>query len=171
MKALFATIILVLTVIGLSCQKNKTNQLTARELKIYKTILEDKSKEIVVIDESIVGVFGEISIGKLKEILKGLQNDTFDNFAKVNSKATNAENEFVAPFDYEILNKAEFEKKNLNLSRYYVFSRVGFSDDGKQAVVMFNYVCTALCSEGAYYLLQSNGENWEIVQKSESWKS
>jgi hypothetical protein len=171
MKALFATIILVLIGVSLSCQKPETNQLTSQELKIYKTILGDKPKEIVVIDESMVGVFGEISTGKLKEILKGLQNDTSDNFAKANSKAINVENGFTAPFDYEMLSKTEFEKKNLNLSRYYVFSRVGFSDDGKQAVVMFNYVCTALCSDGAYYLLQNNGENWEIVQKSESWKS
>ena len=171
MKALFATIMLVLIGIGLSCQRSETNQLTARELKIYKTILSNKPKEIVVIDESIAGIFGEISTGKLKEILKGLQDDTFNNFAKVNSKTTNIENGFTPPFDYEVLSKTEFEKKNLNLSRYYVFSRVGFSNDGKQAVVMFNYVCTALCSDGAYYLLQNNGENWEIVQKSESWKS
>ena len=162
---------MVLIGVSLSCQKPETNQLTAQELKIYKIILGDKPKEIVVLDESIVGVFGEISTGKLKEILKGLQNDTFDNFAKVNSKAIDIENGFTAPFDYELLDKAEFEKKNLNLSGYYVFSRVGFSNDGKQAVVMFNYVCTALCSDGAYYLLQNKGETWEIIQKSESWKS
>ena len=170
MKVLFTIVILVVTFVS-SCQKNETNQLNTQELEIYKLILGEKPKEIVVIDETRVGVFGEINTGALKEILKGLQNDTFDNFAKVNSNPTNIDNTSNASFDYPILNKNEFEKKNLNLDRYYVFSRVGFSNHRKQAVVMFTFVCNALCSDRAYYLLEKKNDNWEIIQKSESWKS
>lgn len=171
MKTLFTTIILMLIGIGLSCQKNYANQLTAQELKIYKTILGDKPKEVVVIDESIVGVFGEISTGGLKEILKGLQDDTFNNLAKINSNPTIVETGFEGAFDYPILSRAEFEKKKLNPGRYYVFSRIGFSNDGRQAVVMFIEVCDLLCGKGTYFLLKNNNGFWEIEKESEAWRS
>ncbi len=82
MKTIITTLIIIFIGINLCCQTKKTNQLTTQELEVYKTILGDKPKEIVVIDESTVGVFGEISTGGLKKILSGLQNDTFDNFVK-----------------------------------------------------------------------------------------
>lgn len=178
MKALIKNGQIVITIlifflvgIGLSCQTDKTSQLTAQELKIYKIILGEKPKEIVVINESMVGVFGEISTGELKEILEGLQNDTFDNFAKVNSTPTIVKNSTQAAFDYPLVTKVDFERKNLDSSRYYVFSRVGFSNDGKQAVVMFVDVCNPLCSKGNYFLLSNKNGFWEISQESESWKS
>ena len=157
--------------ISLSCQRDKTNQLTTQELKIYKIILGEKPKEIVVINESMVGVFGEISTGKLKEILEGLQNDTFDNFAKVNSTPTIIKDSTQATFDYPLVNKVDFERKNLDSSRYYVFSRVGFSNDRKQAVVIFVDNRSPLGANGTYFLLANKNGIWEIVQESEMWRS
>jgi hypothetical protein len=157
--------------IGLSCQTDKTTQLTAQELKIYKIILGEKPKEIVVIDESMVGVFGEISTGKLKEILEGLQDDTFDNFANVNSTTISIGDSTQTTFDYPLVSKVDFERKNLQLNRYYVFSRVGFSNDGKQAVVIFVDNRNPLGAKGAYFLLVNKNGIWEIIQESESWRS
>jgi len=167
------TIILIFFLIGisLSCQTKQPNQLTAQELEVYKTILGNKPKEIVVINESMVGVFGEISTGKLKEILEGLQNDTFDNFAKVNSTPTSIEDSTQATFDYPLVNEVDFEKKNLALSSHYVFSRVGFSNNGKQAVVMFADVRNPLGAKGTYFLLTKKSGFWEIKQESEIWRS
>jgi hypothetical protein len=177
MKALFKngqiiTIILIffLAGIGLSCQTNTVNQLTEQELKICKIILGEKPKEFVVIDESIVGVFGEINTGKLKEILKGLRNDTFDNFANINSTSTGIEDSIQTAFDYPLINKADFEKRDLKPSRYYVFSRVGFSNDGKQAVIMFIEVYP-LSGKGIYFLLKNNNGFWEVEKESEVWRS
>ncbi len=131
----------------------------------------EKPRENIVIDESRIGVFGEIDNGRLKDILKGLQNDTFNNFVKVNSIPINLEDGTTSPFDFPIFNKTDFEKKNLKSNRYYVFSRVGFSDDGKQAVVIFVDVCEPLCTKGNYFLLVNKNGNWQVVEESDSWKS
>lgn len=165
-KVIFAILIFLSVGSGNSCQTKETNQLTTQELEVYKTILSGKSKEIVVIDETKVDVMGEISTGVLKETLRGLQNDTFDNFVKVNSTPSNIEDSIQTAFDYPIISKADFEKKNLEPSRYYVFSRVGFSNDRKQAVVIFIDVCEPLCSKGTYYLLTKQNGFWEITQES-----
>ena len=171
MKLLFAILIFFFIWIGLSCQAEQTNQLTKQELEVYKSILGEKPKEIVVIDESMVGVFGEISEGGLKEILRGLQNDTFDNFVKINANPSSITDGIQTSFDYPLMTNVSFEKKNLTLSSHYVFSRVGFSNDGKQAVVMFADVSNPLGAKGTYFLLTKKSKFWEIEQESEIWRS
>ncbi len=171
MKIQFTILISLFIIFCSTCQTKQLNQLTAQELEVYKTILGNKPKEIIVINESLVGVFGEISTGKLKEILEGLQSDTFDNFAKVNSTPTNIEDSTQATFNYPLVNKVDFERKNLDSSRHYVFSRVGFSNDGKQAVVIFVDVCEPFCTKGNYFLLVNKNGNWQVVEESDSWKS
>ena len=169
MKVIF-TILFLLIGFSLRCQTNKINQLTKAELDVYKTLLAEKPNEIVVIDETKVGLFGEIKNGGLKEILKGLQNDTFDSFVKINSTPPFIDDNFKADFNFQVINKVEFEK-TLKPSNHYVFSRVGFSHDGKQAAVIFNQVCSALCGKGSYILLTNNDKGWEITEESISWKS
>lgn len=171
MKIVFTVLIFLLVTILLSCQKSVSNQLTKQELEVYKTILGDKPKEIVVIDVKSVGVFGEIETGGLKEILVGLQNDTFDNFVKVNSVPPKIEGDIQANFNYPLVNGIDFNNDNLEHVRYYVFSRAGFSRDGRQAVVMFNSACLPLCGRGAYYLLEYKNEVWEVMQESEFYRS
>jgi hypothetical protein len=162
---------LIFLLIGVSCQTKQINQLTKQELEVYKSVLGEKPKEIVVIDESRVGAFGETGTGGLKEILKGLQNDTFENFAKVNAAQTEIGDKVRSGFDYPLIIRKEFEEKNKNTDGYYVFSRVGFSNDGKQAVVMFIDIRNPLGIKGAYFLLENKNGIWEITQESESWKS
>jgi len=171
MKTIITTLIIIFIGINLCCQTKKTNQLTTQELEVYKTILGDKPKEIVVIDESVVGVFGEISTGGLKKILSGLQNDTFDNFVKINATPSSIADSVQVTFGYPLVSKVDFEKQNLKPSRYYLFTRVGFSDDRKQAVVIFIDVCEPLCTKGAYFLLTNKNGLWEVAEESESWRS
>jgi len=171
MKAIFIILIFLLIGIGWSCQTNETNQLTTQELEVYKFILGEKPKEIVVIDESTVGIFGEISTGGLKEILSGLQNDAFDSFVKINATSSSIADSVQTSFDYPLMTKADFEKKNLALSSHYVFSRVGFSSNEKQAVVMFADVSNPLGAKGTYFLLTKKSGFWEIEQESEIWRS
>lgn len=112
----------------MGCQTNETNQsndeinqLSKEELEIYNFFLKDKPKEIVVIDGSIIGGFGEIETGALKEILKGLQDDTFDNLVKMNAVPTKIKDYSTSNFDYTILDREEFEKRRLKLVVTTVF--------------------------------------------------
>jgi hypothetical protein len=157
--------------IGLGCRTNEASQLIEQELAVYKTILKEKPKELVVIDESRVGVFGEISTGGLKGILKGLQDDTFENFAMVNKTQTGIDDKVRSGFDFPLMSKTEFEGKDLKQGGYYVFSRVGFSNDGKQAVVMFIDIGNPLGIKGTYFFLENKTGIREITQESESWRS
>jgi hypothetical protein len=171
MKAIITILIFLLIGVSLSCQTNRNNQLTTQELEVYKTILSDKPKEVVVIDESTVGVFGEITTGRLKEVLSGSQNDTFDNFVKINASPLSTIDSVQTNFDYPLMTWVDFEKKNLTLSSRYLFSRVGFSSNGKQAIVMFADVRNPLGAKGTYFLLTNKRGFWEIEQKSEIWRS
>jgi hypothetical protein len=170
-KVILTTLIIIFGGVSLCCQTRETNQLTTQELEVYKTILGEKPKETVVIDVSGVGIYGEISTDGLKKILSGLQNDTFDNFAKVNANSLSITNIVQTSFDYPLINKVDIEKNNLRLSGYYVFSRVGFSNDEKQAVVMFADVRSPLGAKGIYFLLTKKRGFWEIQQESEIWRS
>ncbi|MEK7722947.1 MAG: hypothetical protein AAB336_01235 [Acidobacteriota bacterium] len=170
MKVLRLILILFVVGICLSCQTNSTNE-AIEELEVYKILLTNKPKEIVVINQTIVGVFGEIETGGLKHILKGLQDDTFESLAKRNLSSTDITFHSNLGFDYQILSQKDFETKKEKLIRYYLFSRVGFSNDGKQAVVRFDEVCHPLCSKGAYYLLSKKKGFWQVEEESEYWRS
>jgi hypothetical protein len=166
MKVLLAILIFLLICVGANCKTTIDARINHKELEVYKTLLGDKPKEIVVIQSgSFLEVFG-IDRDALKEILKELRNDTFDNFVKLNSVPPKIEDDVKANFNYPLVNGIDFNKDNLEHTRYYVFSRVGFSRDGKQAVVRFSHVCHPLCSKGAYYLLENKNGVWEIVQES-----
>lgn len=156
---------------SLACQTDKNIHLANEEAQIYKTLLANKPRQIVVNDETKIGMFGEIENGGLKEILTGLRNDTFESLAKRNLNSSEFHFASIEGFDYQILNRTEFDKFQEKPSRYYVFSRVGFSKDGKQAVVMFIQACDLLCSKGAYYLLSKENGTWLIDEESEMWRS
>lgn len=49
------------------------------------------------------------------------------------------------------------------------FSRVGFSADGKQALVYMGYSCGGLCGQGNFYLLEMHGGEWVIRNHVMCW--
>lgn len=171
MKVIVTTLIIIFVGVSLCCQTKENSQSTKQELEVYKFILGNKPKEIVVIDELMIEVFGEISKSGLKEILRGLQNDTFDSFVKINAIPSSITDSLQTNFDYPLMTKVDFEKRNSVLNSHYVFSRVGFSNDGKQAVVMFADVSNPLGAKGTYFLLTKKSGFWEIEQESEIWRS
>lgn len=171
MKIIFTILVFFIIVIGLNCKTEIDTRINQKELEIYKLLLGDKPKELVVIRSD--SGFEALGVTKdaFKEILKGLQSDTFDDFVKVNSVPPKLEDDVRANFNYPIVNETDFNNDNLEQVRYYVFSRVGFSRNGKQALVRFSDVCHPLCGRGAYYLLENKNGSWEIVQESEYIRS
>ena len=52
------------------------------------------------------------------------------------------------------------------------FSRVGFRDDGRQAVVYMEYNCGALCADADYFVLERDGaDSWHITKTIGVWVS
>lgn len=171
MKAISLALIFLLAVSVFGCRENENARLSKQELDVFKVLLSEKTKRMVVVDSSSVNRFGEIDTGGLKKILNGLREDTFDNFVNVNSISTSIENDVRADFDYPLVSGAEFEKMDKSLDGYYLFSRVGFANDGTQAVVIFINVPNPLGIKGAYYLLTNKNGLWIVEEQSEPWRS
>jgi hypothetical protein len=51
------------------------------------------------------------------------------------------------------------------------FSRVGYSSDGKTALVYYDVSCGGLCGAGYYVFLVKTGNSWNVVQSSMIWVS
>lgn len=52
---------------------------------------------------------------------------------------------------------------------YVSFSRVGFAEGGKLAVVYVEFSCGSLCGYGSYLILRKSAEGWERVAERVSW--
>jgi len=171
MKVILITLITLFAGLNLSCQTKEINLITEQEYAVYIAVLAEKTENFIVVDVTLVDVFGEVSTGYLKEVFKELHNETFDNFVLKNKKSPTIETNFPTKNGYPVINKDDFNKNHSESGRYYAFSRVGFSKDGKQALVLFSDVCNALCGKGAYYLLTNRDGVWKIEKESETWRS
>ncbi len=171
MKIIFTALIIIFVGVSLCCQTKETNQLTEQEYAVYMTVLREKPENFIVVDETTVDKYGEVSTGYLKELFKELHIETFDNFVLKNKKSSTIEKNFPTKNGYPIISKDTFNKKHSESGRYYVFSRVGFSEDGKQALVLFSDACSPLCGKGAYYLLANRDGVWKIEKEEETWCS
>lgn len=54
---------------------------------------------------------------------------------------------------------------------YLVFSRPGFTSDGKQAIVYVELVCGPTCGGGYYLQFERKATTWELVSEYEDWVS
>lgn len=175
-KILFISVLLGLS---LSCQEAEFKEISnnvnepfdtvQEEYVVFKALLREKRKGYVVLDEPPDEAFG-IRIEFFEKEFPDIQSDTLTNYVERNKVPLK-----IHPppfdFDYSVVNKKDFEKKLEKEFQYYEFSRVGFSNDGKQAFVHFSDVCKALCGKGAYYLLKKEGGNWKVVKESVAWVS
>jgi len=170
MKMMFS--IPVLMLMGLvCCQPKEVNQLTEQEYAVYLAVIGERPKNFIVVDETTLDAFGEISSGKLPEIIPGILAETSDDYVQKNQKPPSIAENFPFEEGYRVIPRSEREKLIPEFDRHYVVSRVGFSKDGKQAFVRFYDNCSALCGDGAFYLLTNVSGRWEISTESEHWKT
>ena len=65
----------------------------------------------------------------------------------------------------------DFEAKYPGASGFILFSRVGFSADGDQALADMGYRCGDLCGAGGLYLLVKEDGNWKVQETLMAWQS
>lgn len=166
MKIILAVLFLMLMVLGLCCQPKENNQLTEREYAVYLAVIGERPKNLIVVDEKVANVFGEISSGKLPDLVPGTLQETIDDYALKNLNPIAIPENFPFKDGYQVIRKDDRGKLISELDGHYLFSRVGFSKNGTQAFVYFTGG-----RSGAFYLLSNNNGVWTIETKSESWKS
>lgn len=171
-RTVFLLLIILTIGFGTNCEQKISAELATQELEVYRLLLTDKPKELVVIDKSsIADTLGIDNYKSTKHIFKKLQKDTFDNFLNINKVSPNIEEGFRLSSENLVISSTKFESLKSKPDRYFRFSRVGFSNDGKQAIVWFNESCEPLCMKAGFYLLNYKNGSWEIVEESEKLRS
>jgi hypothetical protein len=78
-------------------------------------------------------------------------------------------------FDEILLKKGsrwtDFEAKYPRASGFVIFSRVGFNEDGDEALADMGYRCGDLCGAGGLYLLVKEDGNWQVQEELMTWQS
>jgi hypothetical protein len=177
-KLLIITLIIILSSLNLSCETSSLADITntvdepfdiiQEEYAVFKTLLREESKNYVVLNEPPDEAFG-ITTEFFKDLFEEIQTDTLSSYAERNRMPLMI-NKPPFDFDFPVVNGKQFKNKLEVVSRYYEFSRVGFSKDGKQALVYFANNCQPLCGKGAYYFLKKERNIWK-AKESESWVS
>lgn len=142
------------------------------EMEVFERVLQSRrqASQFIVVDETIVGVFGEIENNNLVKIVPALQQDTFDNFIWQKRPPVKPAT-FPSEDELPIINRSEVAELYPNTRRYPIFSRVGFSYDRRQALVYYLDNCPALCGYGGYFLLVKTSEGWRIQEELETFAS
>jgi hypothetical protein len=65
----------------------------------------------------------------------------------------------------------DFEAKYPGASGFILFSRVGFNEDGDQALADMGYRCGDLCGAGGLYLLVKEDGTWKVQETLMVWQS
>jgi len=114
-----------------------------------------------------------------------LQQSTIDAFLKVNTRRAFLRRSFQSPIDYELVDSnqlvAIFKNNGAGWQTYYklfpgsqgvaTFSRVGFNQDGTQALFYLSNQCGGLCGIGEYVVMENHNGRWIIAKEIVMWIS
>lgn len=119
-----------------------------------------------------------------------LAQSTYDHFYAVNDQSYSIENRFGSDIDVTLISWDQFFKTYFpnpdydldqhwadfyeafpNSRGFFSLSRVGFSDDGTQALVYYEQECGSLCGVGEYVLLQKIEGRWIVIGVKGVWIS
>jgi hypothetical protein len=170
----------------------KSSSVTAEEYKIYLTVLAGKKGTFVISDKTGMDDdsknFESLEKRGFTPFLEQINPKTKADFLEKNKDPVTLEKKLPPDFHYTFISikdlKEKFDYKfpgDMNWAAFretypeadnlYTLSRVGFSGDGRQALVFVTNWCGVVCGEGNYFLLQKENDNWKVVNKVMTWIS
>jgi len=110
-----------------------------------------------------------------------LKQTTIVAFRKVNRQQTSLRRSFHPAIDYDLADSAQidpfFKRGSGGWFAFYkrfpgspgiiTFSRVGFSEDGTQALFYLSNACGELCGTGMYVVMEKRNGSWAIEKEIE----
>lgn len=162
------------------------------EYKIYSTVLKDEKGILIIKDKTGMDAdsknFKGLENRGFENFLRKINSETIKDFLNKNNKSVSLERKFSLDLDYQFITNEElkktfdykidgemnwtfFREKYPKAGNIYTLSRVGFSQDGSQALVFVTDWCRSLCGEGNYYILKKENYEWKIVEQMMSWIS
>ena len=159
-------LVILVIIVSAACRSLPSGELSADEYAVYLSVVRSQPPGSILI-AATTDTFGEVSSGRLQELIPGIQPDTITDWVERNAAGARVPNGFAFEEGYEVTTP----ERHSEFDPSHSFSRVGFSRDGRQAFVRHYFFCGALCGERAFYLLEKKQGRWEIMFKSESWKA
>ncbi|MEQ1644279.1 MAG: hypothetical protein ABL959_12600 [Pyrinomonadaceae bacterium] len=166
------------------------SRLSEREYATLVAIIGER--RFVIKNSANADFMGEVSPEAVKSH-QGLLPETIadynkKNFSDKSSVSFEIEGKFPTQEKYFLLSqeelKSQFDYKKSNATDtwksfkekygtdgYHTVSRVGFSNDGKQALAFVSFTCGSLCADGTYYFLIHQDGRWKIESKNTVWVS
>ena len=159
---------------------------TEREYAVWSALLDTRNgvpyvTRIVIVDSTRAGDHG-LSAGPWPVGGGRVPDDVLRSFREANTRAWPLENRFRTSVPVQLLSQAgnrvvskdpdDGEGRNITNVRFpgaggvVTLSRVGFSGDGRTALVFHRVICGGLCGEDSYYLLALGADaRWGVVHK------
>jgi len=121
----------------------------------------------------------------LQSSVPTLKRTTIDAFRKVNRQQASLRRSLHPAIDYDLVDSAQlesiFKRGGGDWPAFYKrfpgspgimsFSRVGFSEDGTQALFYLSNHCGGLCGGGMYVVMEKRDGSWAIAKEIEMWIS
>lgn len=122
--------------------------------------------------------------GSLRADNPSIDQSTLDDFHKANAHQAKLRRLFHLNIQYQVVDEAWMESEFKihhgwpafyarfpNSQGILTISRVGFSKDGRQALVYIKNSCGGLCGGGNYMLMEKRDGRWEIAKEINVWMS
>jgi hypothetical protein len=168
-----------------------------QDYQIYSAVINNQfqGKPLVVIELLTTPINGigvsDEDAGRAKdylfENLKLLTPELYGDFRGRNDQVYLLETKFSFNLEYKLIPRAEmdelfsncgqggwwpeFYRRYPNSSGIITFSRVGYSADGKTAMVYVGYGCGGLCGQGNDLILVLENGQWKIKEEVMIWIS
>ena len=120
----------------------------------------------------------------LQKQAPSLRFATITSFHRANAEQTAIAAHFDLPLQYQLLSAEkigsilkdvsswmDYYKQYQGAQGYLALSRVGFSSDGKQALLYASNRCGGKCATGSYVVMEKHGSAWKVVKEIFMWMS
>jgi hypothetical protein len=131
---------------------------------------------------------GDMPPGGVEKYLRkeapSLRVGTINNFRRANVRQAQLALRFHLPLQYQLVPAEKIGSILKNVGswpEYYMqfpgaqghlaLSRIGFSEDGKQALLYASNWCGGKCGTGSYVVMEKHGSTWKILKEVFIWVS
>lgn len=162
-------------------------EIEKEEQAVYSFFVSGQPAPVLILEETSTNIGSDDpqeTMDYVKSGLKGISNETIENYLARNPERTKLSTEMDLGVEYKLLNAEELKKISGQpnwgevLSEAYpgsfgytVFSRVGFNNKLDQALIYVGSVGGPMMGSGSYFLMEKQLGEWILKERIEVWIS